>query len=395
MTPGGLKIAQVLDIFKSIVALAYNPDEIDKQNLSDSYVAEMLKSLRRSAALAPQDQEKAHFYDEYVQREAIICQHLHDVVSRIKDDTIGKSTSATVASAFNRKDLEKKLEIPVNSTEKWANGLCNVLGLLVGIRDWVPRSQLAFTIELVLRNSQSVKRKMQELCGGELDAASGDDDGEEQVRGDDEDDGIYLNEDGDVALDLSPYSSRRAAIGEEDQQTAFSGIENRLIAAHEHITQKKFNKNSLDVLNRMSKRKRFKNDAEWVRDFEDSDSDDDDKLVNARKTRNQDVTYGEEDSDGENLVLQDARRERSLGSASVKTDPYEDDELDRPLKTECDAVRDAIFPSGWGYGPPLFSGVCVTSILSEHVPLYHVQVFHMQLRLIHARNPTQLSCTLI
>jgi len=293
----------------------------------------------------------------------------------------GKCASVTVSSAFNRKDLEQKLKLPVNALEEWAHGLCNVLGLLVGIRDWVPRSQLTFTIELVLRNSWAVKSQLQSLLGGEPTPPDSDgdatrDESEEEV----EDPSIYTDGDGEVALDFSGGGRRRSAGGGEEDQ-AFPGIANRLIAAHEHITQQKFNKNSLDVLLRMDKRKRFKNDAEWQRDFSDSDSDDEGKQVPARRTR-----VLEEDSEGEDQVLDDAHRQRSLGAAAIKRVPYDDDELDLPMKTDCENKNegDAIFPSSWGYGPPVFSGVCVTSILSEHVPLYHVQIDVRRLKISYS-----------
>ena len=91
-----------------------------------------------------------------------------------------------------------------------------MLGLLVGIRDWVPRSQLTFTIELVLRNSCSVKRRLQEPLGSGEPEAAGDSQSNasrDESGDEDEDLNIYTEDDGEVALDLNGGGRRRRAGG--------------------------------------------------------------------------------------------------------------------------------------------------------------------------------------
>jgi hypothetical protein len=124
----------------------------------------------------------------------------------------------------------------------------------------------------------------------------------------------------------------------------------------------------------MTKRKRFKNKFEWIKPFEDSDSEDEGKNAGDTKRKSRQRREAGDESDEDDQVVEDAHRVWSLGSATQKRDEFEDDELDVPLKTECETEHEALFPSTWGYGPPVFSSFCATSILSEHIPLYHFPV---------------------
>jgi len=115
-----------------------------------------------------------------------------------------------------------------------------------------------------------------------------------------------------------------------------------------------------------------------VKPFEDSDHEDDDddhaKDAGVAAKRSRIRKEAAEDSDEDDQVVDDSHKEKSLGTSSSKTVIYEDDELDLPLYSECDAEHEALFPSQWGWGSPVFSGFAVISALAQHVPMYFVQV---------------------
>ena len=365
--------SQVVDILKGIVGLAFDPKD---QSIFLSDPRKGLRKLRRWCSQASQGGEYLREYLGYLKRESTICQHIHDVLDKIRDATSGKNGNGTVLSTFNMGSLERELNVPVNSTEEWAETMCKLLGLLVGIRDWVPRSQLIFTLELALRNSHSVKQKLDRIGGRPaqqeaptqvdnttLSGGSVESEGEEEAP-------LF-----DIFHDDSDNASPTRASAEESRGP-FSGIENRLIAAHEHITQLKFNKESVGILDQMAKRKRFKNNVEWMRTFHDSDSEDEGTAAQGGVTSAPQRGGAGDESDEEDDVVEDSHRVRTLGPAAITTEEFDDDELDLPLQTECDSTsqHDALFPSMWGYGPPIFSSFCTASVLLEHIPIYHVPV---------------------
>jgi hypothetical protein len=364
------------------VLLAFDPSNPLVSNLE---MAKILQELRRrSSALATCQsegvsdkrsldvQDEIVFYRKYVVRESLICQHIYDVMEHIKEEKKGKSCCATVESELKLADLETKLGLQVNSTKDWANLMCRLLGLVVGIRDWVPRSQLTFTLELVLRNSQSVKQKLEERIRKEPVQAQErqNNDGNDEEEADDNNDEEEVHD--EVARGPNYENDDLAGFHHVgDEQPSFTGGQNRQIAAHEHITQQKFNNESLNIVEKMSKRKLFKNVAEWTRSFDDSDGEDNDK-TDAGRTTQQHIDPVE-DEEEEDQVVDSSHKSRSLGPASITKDEYDDDELDLPLWRPFG--REGLFPPTWGYGAPVFSSFCVTSVLAEHVPLYHVQVF--------------------
>jgi hypothetical protein len=385
---------QVVDVFKGIVSLAFEP-KVASFFTPDEKILKMLQKIRRHSVIAADtarvsggsELPEGTWYLEYLERELTICQHINDVLSKIRDESSGKHGSATVVSTFKSGDLEKSLSVPVKSTEHWANDICKVLGLLVGIRNWVPRSQLIFTLELVIRNSQSMIQKLERQIGGpdkksdsafceEDDENEHDDDsvGSEGVQYD-----ILADDDANAQGPVEGGVGSRGASSRfpmAPRQLEFSNIEiqNRLIAAHEHITQRKFNQESVKILANMSERKRFKNRVEWTKHFEDSDSEDESKAPADIKRRSRKGRDTGDESDEDDQVVDDAHKIRTLASAVHLKDEFDDDELDLPLRTECEMEHESLFPSTWGYGAPVFSSFCATSIMSEHIPMYHVPI---------------------
>lgn len=369
------EFSQVVDILKGIVGLAFDPTD---QSLFSSDPRKGLRMLRKWCSQARQGGEYLRMYLGYLKRESTICQHIHDVLDKIRDATGGKNGNGTVSSTFNLGSLERELNVPVNSAEEWAETMCKLLGLLVGIRDLVPRSQLIFTLELVLRNSHSVRQNLDRIGGRPAQEAAPMHDDNVRLSG-------VPAESGEEEEDAPPFDIFQddifddtvpARMPGEESQGPFSGIENRLIAAHEHITQLKFNKESMRILEQMAKRKRFKNNLEWLRTFDDSDSEDEGTCVQGGVTSAHQRRDASVESDEEDHVVEDSHRVRSLGPAAITTEEFDDDELDMPLRTECDSTsqHDDLFPSTWGYGPPIFSSFCTASVLLEHVPIYHVPV---------------------
>jgi hypothetical protein len=385
---------QVVDVFKGIVSLAFEPKVASFFTQEENFL-KMLQKIRRHSVIASDtarasggsDLPERTWYLEYLERELTICQHINDVLSKIRDESSGKQGSATVVSTFKSGDLEKSLSVPVKSTEHWTNDICKVLGLLVGIRNWVPRSQLIFTLELVIRNSQSMIQKLERQIGGpdkkcdsafceENDENEQDDDsvGSEGVQYD-----IFADDDANSHSLVEGGAESRGAssrVPMAPRQLEFSNIEiqNRLIAAHEHITQRKFNQESVKILENMTERKRFKNRVEWTQHFEDSDSEDESKAPADIKRRSRKGRDTGDESDEDDQVVDDAHKIRTLASAVHLKDEFDDDELDLPLRTECDMEHESLFPSTWGYGAPVFSSFCATSIMSEHIPMYHVPI---------------------
>jgi hypothetical protein len=356
---------------RGIVVLAFKSDEKGKGErigglhvVSDEDFAKMLQKIRRMSATCnaseSNDPESVRFYRDYVERETIICQYIHDLLGKIKEDTNGKKGSVMMEAAFNVHELSRKLKLNSTWAQDWANSMCMQLGNVVVIQDLVPRSQITFTLQLVLRNSHFILHKMgkhschqsdqsQEVPSGEVD--------EREMQ--------Y-----DIFADESPLQQLVSA--DAERQVPFSGNENRQIAAHEHITQKKFNKESLNIVTSMAERKRYKNTTDWVRDFEDSDNEEQDAIDTSRQLFQNETGYDSDDA--AKADVNQSRRDRPLGPESSIKETYTDDELDFPLRTEYDTGREALFPSSWGYGAPVLSGFCVTSVFAEHIPLYHVQV---------------------
>ena len=369
---------QVLDIFKNIVALAFNPKDACGDP-SDLDISNILKQLRRSS-LNTEDQD----YFKYLERESFICEHVLDCLDKIREETRGKRSSRQVMDALNLVDLESGLDLNSKRTESWAAVFCKQLGLLVGIRDSVPRSQLTFTLQLVRRNAASILKRRPEKLHPEK---TGEQSSEDQDQGED------LNDEASASVksfdadnidpsddDLDDHDSNHSNWEDEDRQRQLSDVDNRLIAAHEHITQYKFNEQSLAMLNRMALRKRYKNDSEWTKSFGDSDDEGDDHTRDgdvARKLRVRKEAPEDSDEEDKDDVLKDATKTKSHGSGEPLIVKYVDDELDVPLQTACDTEHDALFPSEpseWGFGAPVFSGFAVTSVLAQHVPMYFVQI---------------------
>ena len=392
---------QVLEVFKGIVVLAFEMDQtsVDPATadqfvfISEAKILKNLKKLRRSSVIVSHGGENLDWYLKYLQREATICQHILDVLNKIRH-TNGKHGNTTVLSTFSLGDLEKKLSVPVKSTERWASHMCNYLGLLVGIRDWVPRSQLIFTLELVLRNSKPTIQKLEKHIvrvkaladPGTENASIESDDGidifgitlpemrDDHTAGSEEVPNVLSDDDEREISEWDSRSAQEEAGASSNAIIPEKDIANRLIAAHEHITQRKFNQAAVAILKDMTKRKRFKNKFEWIKPFEDSDSEDEGKNAGDTKRKSRQRREAGDESDEDDQVVEDAHRVWSLGSATHKRDEFDDDELDVPLKTKCETEHEALFPSTWGYGPPVFSSFCATSILSEHIPLYHFPV---------------------
>ena len=164
---------QVLEIFKNIVFLAFYPRNPSKSELlatkggdeAEQDLSGVLRELRRQSAIArgqrkDNSNEDCKKYLEYVKRELTICEHIKDVLSMIKADTRGTSGqvgSSTVYATFTQnRNLEAELEEKHSSTRAWTEHICKLIGLVVGVRDWVPRSQLSYTLELVLVNAELV-----------------------------------------------------------------------------------------------------------------------------------------------------------------------------------------------------------------------------------------------
>ena len=392
---------QVLEVFKGIVVLAFEMDQtsVDPATadqfvfISEAKIIKNLKKLRRSSVIVSHGGENLDWYLKYLQREATICQHILDVLNKIRH-TNGKHGNTTVLSTFSLGDLEKKLSVPVKSTERWASHMCNYLGLLVGIRDWVPRSQLIFTLELVLRNSKPTIQKLEKHIvrvkaladPGTENVSIESDDGidifgitlpemrDDHTAGSEEVPNVLSDDDEREISEWDSRSAQEEAGASSNAIIPEKDIANRLIAAHEHITQRKFNQAAVAILKDMTKRKRFKNKFEWIKPFEDSDSEDEGKNAGDTKRKSRQRREAGDESDEDDQVVEDAHRVWSLGSATHKRDEFDDDELDVPLKTKCETEHEALFPSTWGYGPPVFSSFCATSILSEHIPLYHFPV---------------------
>ena len=390
---------QVIDVFKGIVSLAFEPKVASFFTPEENFL-KMLQKIRRHSLIASDtarasggsELPESTWYLEYLVRELTICRHINDVLSKIRDESSGKHGSATVVSTFKSGDLEKNLSVPVKSTEHWANDICKVLGLLVGIRNWVPRSQLIFTLELVIRNSQSMIQRLERQIGGpakkrdsafceEDDENEQDDDsvGSEGVQYD-----IFADDDANAQGPVEGDAG--SGVPMAPRQLEFSNIEiqNRLIAAHEHITQRKFNQESVKILANMTERKRFKNRFEWTKPFEDSDSEDESKAPADIKRRSRKGRETGDESDEDDQVVDDAHKIRTLASAVHVKDEFDDDELDLPLRTECDMEHESLFPSTWVYGAPVFSSFCATSIMSEHIPMYHVPINVRSLKITYS-----------
>ena len=265
------------------MALAFNPKKSAHGFPLDEDISDILKKLRRSSLPlnafeqgAKKSKSVEDDYQIYLKNELVIVIHILDCLDRIRSDTRGKRASATVLSALNMGDLEKSLTVPVKSTEGWATQMGRQLGLLVGVRDWVPRSQLTFTLQLVRRNAESILKlrtgkvrteklrseKTGEESSGDQNQGQ-DSDGEASASVMDYDAESYnIFNEPNGGVDHSNSNSN--SIPDDDDRRTISDVDNRLIAAHEHITQHKFNCASLAILNSMAERKRFKNDSEWV-----------------------------------------------------------------------------------------------------------------------------------
>jgi hypothetical protein len=382
---------QVLDIFKGITVLAFDPKAKDHaQFSSEEVISRVLHKLRRSSALAHCDGggESCKIYLEYLERETILCEHVHFVLSKIHDDESGRHGSTTIFSTFDVRKLETALHVPVTTTESWAKKISKLLGLVVGIRDWVPRSQLIFTLELVLHNSRSMKQKLTEKndlsgspSGRNPSSSTTEPNQDPQADNSEEEEEEVGQPPLDQGFDHGDDQVTAAGGGQDrlvldgDRQQSFSGsdVRNRLVAAHEHITQHKFNNESIGIVKSLTKRRYLKNRPVWTSIFEDSDSEDERR--DAQTSRAHQFSGREDgESDQDDEVVEDSQREVSLGTAITKPDQYDDDELDLPVLTEYDAAHEALFPSSWGYGPPIFSNFCVASVFAQHIPLYHVPV---------------------
>jgi hypothetical protein len=145
---------------------------------------------------------------------------------------------------------------------------------------------------------------------------------------------------------------------------------NKMIAAHEHITQRKFHEQSLLLIKRIEKRKRIRNKIDWIKLFYDSDNEEE-SVAQAPEISN----YGSHPED-DDQVVDDALRQRELTGERSNRVNYIDDEIDMPIIIGPDSGCRAspLFPKTWGYGRPMCSKFCVPSILGEHVPLYFVQI---------------------
>jgi len=127
----------------------------------------------------------------------------------------------------------------------------------------------------------------------------------------------------------------------------------------------------------MVKRSDFDNKFDWTKLFEDSDDSGDEgrNAGSARGKSRQKIEAGNKRKDGDQVV-KDSTKYLSLGSDAPEKVAFEDDEYDVPLRTKCDTEHESLFSSKdtWGYGPPVLSPFCATSIMSEHIPLYHFPV---------------------
>ena len=338
-------------------------------------------------------------YREYLNNEQIICRHLIERLDDIQKDDQGQ----LVEDVFERQPtLAEAFKVPAKHLQSWTRHICQILGDLVAIRDSVPRSQLKFTLDLVHQNAKTF-----EVWGAH--------------RGP------------DALINQSSHPPDRDKIAQ------------RLVAAHEHITQKKFNERSYHLVKTMQCNKEIEtHEVLWYKDFYDSDGEEEDGDDNgagrsSAKMLNEFRHSKSGDRDDEQLVVEESKRVVNLADEEEKQEIYDDDELDRPLLSEMthlglkwqksgsarptqgrelksdnltnllkgktefsedewascgigdlrsdDFIKaddcyfkpaavgeHALFPTQPGYGAPVLSKFCVTSVYTDHVPVYHVQV---------------------
>jgi hypothetical protein len=353
--------------------------------MSEAKIPETLQKIRMSSVTASDGGESLDWYLQYLKRESTICVHMLHVLDKICDTT-GKNGD-TVLTTFSVGELENKMmdlgsSVRKKTLQPWAKHMCNLLESVVLILDCVLRSQLIFTLQLVDRNSKSIIQKLEKRIGSDQQGRPENDN--ENCDLEDHSQKSYDPETHDLLSDNDESQGSEGDSRSAVEQAGASSntnvpvhtgereIADRLIAPHEHITQRKFNQASVKILEEMVKRSRFKNKFQWIKLFEDSDSEDEGKHAGNARQRNE---AGNE-SDDDDQVVKNSRKNRSCGSDTPKKVEFVDDELDVPLKSKCGMEHEALFSSKdtWGYGPPVLSPFCATSIMSEHVPVYHFPV---------------------
>jgi hypothetical protein len=352
----------VTETLKALLCLAYKPEDT-KFSLDDEAFQQMLDSIRSLYSTArssgPGNTDRSS-YLEFIKREYTVCKHLLQVLNSIPDDETGSS----IIHVFQRDQLESKLGVRVRSTEFGVAQIVQRLGQFITIRDWIPRSQLVFTLELVLAHHPG---HMQEMSPPHLEVSR-------------ENESFPTAADPDYPEDMPNLFFDIFANDQDDAQKNRSEIrrdipsvntssQNKMIAAHEHITQDKFHKQSLTIIHDIQRRKRIANRVVWTKRFDDSDEE---QESNPMDEENCIPVLGRDDS-----TLDNAHRERTIGGDQQSfSNHYLDDEIDMPRSNESRSDRrpSSLFPSTWGYGRQICSKFCVPSVLGDCIPFYFVQI---------------------
>ena len=348
----------VMESLKGLLCLAYSPEDVTS-HLEDAAFQKVLDKIRSWYWSARSSESGNQQYLEYLTRECTVCKHLLQVMKSIPDDETGSS----ILQAFQRDQLESKLKVRVNSTEAGVNYIVQQLAQFVPIRDWVPRSQFVFTLELVLAHHPSHRQDISPHTA-EIPAGS------ERVEPDPK---IDFEEDVIGGFDLfedDQDQTRQGSAARRDLSAVNCSVQNKLIAAHEHITQDKFHRQSLGIIRDIQRRRLVANSVEWTIRFDDSDEEEEANTADMQGSGLQ--RRGEEDR-----VVDDAHRERIIGGDQQSSSShYVDDEIDMPRSHESQNGRQAspLFPGTWGYGRQICSKFCVPSVLGDYVPLYFVQM---------------------
>eukprot|EP00960_Hanusia_phi_P055293 762931-Hanusia_phi.AAC.1 len=316
--------AKVLETLKSLVQLSYfaagKKFWVEEANelMEIDQVLNKLRCLRKG---------NDGLFEKYIRTEQVMCSAVWKTLHDIKNDDDGCNT---VLFHLNLEKLEDELQLQLKCLSRLGEQLSDNLSLLVGIRDPVPRSQLLSTLEKTLHNQNKFLARLQEENGEKNSTES-----EEQ----------------------GSKKSRKKA----KEQTG-KAIQNDLITAHEHITQKSFMEQSVKYLEDIEKRKIINTQIVWRQHFENSDSEDEEKLQPKEYTRKTDKTTQDlMDSSSKRMKLNSRQEEEQIR--------YHDDS-----GNESPTVQTSLFPAEWGYGHRDFSKYEVISLPGDMVPLYQVQI---------------------
>ena len=299
----------VVKILQSLFLLAFKCEACTESDSEESFGA----CLNNVKAMS-QEGDRQQQYQEYLERELLICRHFLDVMREIGTST----TARSIEHVLTIGELEDKLKLPQGNLQPWCREMCRRLGAIIAMRDWVPRSQLIFSLELVLQNLMALGRSDGEIHGnGNVD-----------------------------------YT-----------------VMNKMIAAHEHITQQKFQSLSASIVEQLAKPAYdLKTTGDWTRPFEDSDEEEGDQGEIKRK-----AIEGMDDA-----MMNHAQQVRYKDDESDGGPEYLDDD------SKCAGERlrmQSLFKSWWGYGESTFSCLNVLSLHDEQVPLYFVALDHQRLKI--------------